>query len=64
MGKAVGYNMSSFANSPVNGLLYVRGTLGEAAHPPLLRLTAAAVHLVPAFSLEDALEGKVQQGDP
>ena len=36
VGKAVGYNMSSFTNSPVNGLLYVRGTLGEAAHQPLL----------------------------
>ncbi len=28
MRKAVGYNMSSFANSPVNGLLYLRGSLG------------------------------------
>jgi hypothetical protein len=26
--KAVGYNMSSFANSPVNGLLYMTGSLG------------------------------------
>ena len=28
--------MSSFTNSPVNGLLYVQGTLGEAAHQLLL----------------------------
>lgn len=32
--KAVGYNMGSFANSPVNGLLYVRGTLGGCAEEP------------------------------
>lgn len=30
MRKAVGYNMSSFANSPVNGLLYMTGSLGWA----------------------------------
>lgn len=25
----MGYNMSSFTNSPVNGLLYLRGKLGK-----------------------------------
>ena len=35
--KAVGYNMSSFANSPVNGLLYMTGSLGA---PPMHRLPA------------------------
>lgn len=32
--KAVGYNMSSFANSPVNGLLYMTGSLGASCCDP------------------------------
>lgn len=34
--KAVGYNMSSFANSPVNGLLYMTGSLGALPLAPPL----------------------------
>ena len=30
--KAMGYNMSSITNSPVNGLLYVRGKIGKFPH--------------------------------
>ena len=38
--KAMGYKMGSFTNSPVNGLLYVRGKIGAPRHdatPPLQR---------------------------
>lgn len=38
------YNMASFANSPVNGMLYVRGTIGAAPFSPML-LPPADQHL-------------------
>ena len=33
MRKAMGYNMSSITNSPVNGLLYVRGKISALRLP-------------------------------
>ncbi len=33
MRKAMGYNMSSITNSPVNGLLYVRGKISALQMP-------------------------------
>ena len=36
--KAMGYNMGSFTNSPVNGLLYVRGKIGAPGPAPLKTL--------------------------